>query len=121
MDCRVARVFFFQAEDGIRDYKVTGVQTCALPISSRSPPLPRGRFGRPGACGSTNAVMQPARRTGAANIRCWIQESSYFLSSTIEAELNAWFQPREYRLSYRGGVRDRYRGSSSARTAIRQV
>src|SRR2546426_7308642 len=27
--------FFFQAEDGIRDYKVTGVQTCALPISRR--------------------------------------------------------------------------------------
>src|SRR5205807_4514475 len=26
--------FFFQAEDGIRDYKVTGVQTSALPISS---------------------------------------------------------------------------------------
>src|ERR1039457_178349 len=25
-------MFFFQAEDGIRDYKVTGVQTCALPI-----------------------------------------------------------------------------------------
>src|ERR1022692_88515 len=24
--------YFFQAEDGIRDYKVTGVQTCALPI-----------------------------------------------------------------------------------------
>src|SRR5256885_9537999 len=24
--------FIFQAEDGIRDYKVTGVQTCALPI-----------------------------------------------------------------------------------------
>src|SRR3989454_10220233 len=27
--------FFFQAEDGIRDYKVTGVQTCALPIWGR--------------------------------------------------------------------------------------
>src|SRR5256885_3010900 len=27
--------FFFQAEDGIRDYKVTGVQTCALPICER--------------------------------------------------------------------------------------
>ena len=26
--------FFFQAEDGIRDYDVTGVQTCALPIFS---------------------------------------------------------------------------------------
>src|SRR5437870_11320241 len=30
--------FFFQAEDGIRDGHVTGVQTCALPISS--PPVP---------------------------------------------------------------------------------
>src|SRR2546426_644792 len=29
--------FFFQAEDGIRDYKVTGVQTCALPISTVRP------------------------------------------------------------------------------------
>src|SRR5256885_12606419 len=29
-------LFFFQAEDGIRDYKVTGVQTCALPISIRA-------------------------------------------------------------------------------------
>src|SRR5256885_11204101 len=28
--------FFFQAEDGIRDYKVTGVQTCALPISLKA-------------------------------------------------------------------------------------
>src|SRR6266850_4797296 len=28
--------FFFQAEDGIRDYKVTGVQTCALPILRRA-------------------------------------------------------------------------------------
>src|SRR5256886_12436864 len=28
-------VFFFQAEDGIRDLTVTGVQTCALPISFR--------------------------------------------------------------------------------------
>src|SRR6266704_3766042 len=26
-------IFFFQAEDGIRDRNVTGVQTCALPIS----------------------------------------------------------------------------------------
>src|SRR5256885_5261080 len=35
--------FFFQAEDGIRDYKVTGVQTCALPICS----CPRLTGGRP--------------------------------------------------------------------------
>src|SRR2546429_977817 len=29
----IHRIFFFQAEDGIRDVAVTGVQTCALPIS----------------------------------------------------------------------------------------
>src|SRR5256885_273800 len=32
--------FFFQAEDGIRDYKVTGVQTCALPISTANHNVP---------------------------------------------------------------------------------
>src|SRR5438034_9931286 len=39
------RVFFFQAEDGIRDHCVTGVQTCALPISWTSSPTSstRGR------------------------------------------------------------------------------
>src|SRR2546430_12929507 len=30
---RINLFFFFQAEDGIRDLTVTGVQTCALPIS----------------------------------------------------------------------------------------
>src|SRR5690606_39355245 len=29
-------IFFFQAEDGIRDFHVTGVQTCALPISAQT-------------------------------------------------------------------------------------
>src|SRR5205823_11974475 len=33
---KVYFVFFFQAEDGIRDKLVTGVQTCALPILARS-------------------------------------------------------------------------------------
>ena len=32
MNERVCVFFFFQAEDGIRDSPVTGVQTCALPI-----------------------------------------------------------------------------------------
>src|SRR2546430_13687229 len=32
MSMRVGLFFFFQAEDGIRDLTVTGVQTCALPI-----------------------------------------------------------------------------------------
>src|SRR5206468_7913516 len=39
--------FFFQAEDGIRDLIVTGVQTCALPIWPRPPARP-GRRGDSG-------------------------------------------------------------------------
>src|SRR5256885_11940264 len=42
-------MFFVQAEDGIRDYKVTGVQTCALPIYKRlyrmfKEPVPKGEY-----------------------------------------------------------------------------
>src|SRR5256884_3419357 len=45
IDVFIAFFFFFQAEDGIRDVAVTGVQTCALPIFYRirivnSGPLP---------------------------------------------------------------------------------
>src|SRR3989449_4207738 len=46
MDSLQALFFFFQAEDGIRDVAVTGVQTCALPISSLNT---IERIGRPEA------------------------------------------------------------------------
>src|SRR2546429_6334320 len=46
--------FFFQAEDGIRDVAVTGVQTCALPISWR-PLEPQTRSAR-------QAYKQPEER-----------------------------------------------------------
>src|SRR6476620_11005113 len=56
--------FFFQAEDGIRDIGVTGVQTCALPISS-SWPWRRAPEASWSACST-----RPARhRTG----RCWMR------------------------------------------------
>src|SRR6266496_5182515 len=47
--------FFFQAEDGIRDLYVTGVQTCALPISPSAAAVP--------CCCSTAppATSKPAR------------------------------------------------------------
>src|SRR5437763_10959621 len=45
------RLLFFQAEDGIRDTSVTGVQTCALPIWIRRNPLLSGRSSAcPEAC-----------------------------------------------------------------------
>ena len=45
-------VFFFQAEDGIRDRLVTGVQTCALPILFYSSPWGNGDRGRYRGTGS---------------------------------------------------------------------
>src|SRR5262249_56011525 len=58
--------FFFQAEDGIRDWSVTGVQTCALPISNinnviaRRQPLPRvGGTGLPASPGTPIADIVP--------------------------------------------------------------
>src|SRR5215213_6623879 len=49
--------FFFQAEDGIRDWSVTGVQTCALPIL-RPGACPRGLSG-PGS-GRARRRTRPA-------------------------------------------------------------
>src|SRR5205085_5520266 len=56
--CRVVCLwfFFFQAEDGIRDLTVTGVQTCALPISRLA-----GRTRR----GARRARRRRTRRDGA--------------------------------------------------------
>src|SRR4029077_8530790 len=51
-------VFFFQAEDGIRDSSVIGVQTCALPISGRG-----GCLRRPGGLRQVHAL--PASRAHA--------------------------------------------------------
>src|SRR5581483_12528365 len=52
---RIFLIFFFQAEDGIRDIGVTGVQTCALPIWSmraRMVPLAAGRDDVLDTCGT---------------------------------------------------------------------
>src|SRR2546421_5656849 len=56
----VLALFFFQAEDGIRDLIVTGVQTCALPICTQGAPRRAGgRRRRAGAGG------EPGRAPGA--------------------------------------------------------
>src|SRR2546429_3668840 len=53
--------FFFQAEDGIRDVAVTGVQTCALPISN----LRNGKFSDVSARAGAD-FGRPAVHRGAA-------------------------------------------------------
>src|SRR5690606_40620292 len=47
--------FFFQAEDGIRDFHVTGVQTCALPILASG-----------GKRGLAQSIFQVGGNTGSA-------------------------------------------------------
>src|SRR6266498_4454990 len=67
-------VFFFQAEDGIRDADVTGVQTCALPICSTaasSKPEDATRVGSPCApvCRSSPRVDRKSTRLNSRHVR----------------------------------------------------
>src|SRR5699024_12157591 len=54
--------FFFQAEDGIRDRNVTGVQTCALPIYRRPGGYRRQRRGRGRRSPRPRASVREARQ-----------------------------------------------------------
>src|SRR5690606_39754690 len=64
--------FFFQAEDGIRAFHVTGVQTCALPISR-----PRGPV----------SLSRPV--TFTTDQRCFLNASSVPVAGCISATLRS--------------------------------
>src|SRR5258708_21681524 len=107
--------FFFQAEDGIRDDLVTGVQTCALPISTESRdgrpsrPIPKG----PGAGIRDAATPRIAdhRRVpqACANTAC------RFL-------IGAWRAPRPNPLARRAASHLRpYRCDRAGRRSVRVV
>src|SRR5207237_3650165 len=57
-------LFFFQAEDGIRDSSVTGVQTCALPISQVLPSCSGKTCGQGDGCGGVCYARSEERRVG---------------------------------------------------------
>src|SRR2546430_3661733 len=61
--------FFFQAEDGIRDLTVTGVQTCALPISYRSPGGPPLRPASPSPASRTRSPLSTPAGTFTESLR----------------------------------------------------
>src|SRR6266550_6558074 len=74
--------FFFQAEDGIRDVAVTGVQTCALPICIRHGSGTQGRVhGIQG--GGDRAFVIDAAGQIAERLRDWSMPAS-------DDELRAW-------------------------------
>src|SRR2546426_12810024 len=108
--------FFFQAEDGIRDYKVTGVQTCALPISEHDQLRAVARlhrldgFGdepvRALARGEAHAVrhveeepdvhpVPPARQRGRASVRKRMTTSALRRASAQRSPglAGAWSRP----------------------------
>src|SRR5437870_10797527 len=85
--------FFFQAEDGIRDVHVTGVQTCALPISvlhlgddwigfrrfgrestSQQRDARPGKAGRGQQAAARDAIGKPFCRHGAPSLNRWERE-----------------------------------------------
>src|SRR6266849_3075183 len=78
--------FFFQAEDGIRDPLVTGVQTCALPISSVLPLFIEGEAG----VGKTEAAKVMADVLGARLIRLQCYEGIDLAHAVYE-----WNYPRQ--------------------------
>src|SRR5690606_40899834 len=61
-------LFFFQAEDGIRDFHVTGVQTCALPILVFGGFSPDSLADRINDCGSKLVITADGGLRGGRNI-----------------------------------------------------
>src|SRR2546426_7269174 len=75
--------FFFQAEDGIRDYKVTGVQTCALPIL---PMVLRGRRTTPATPALALLPVAPgiaASLGGPASVAVLWKILTYFAGASL--------------------------------------
>src|SRR5438132_13834991 len=63
----VSLFFFFQAEDGIRDHCVTGVQTCALPISMWSKVFSKMKLFVPSRCGRSHSKRYSSILAAAGN------------------------------------------------------
>src|SRR2546422_5319083 len=77
--------FFFQAEDGIRDVAVTGVQTCALPISHAAV-LIGGGIGTVEALARTDPdsvwrIVHHSARPTRAEVRVWVRAAQAAIGS----------------------------------------
>src|SRR5207244_7656509 len=82
--CFIMSLFFFQAEDGIRDDLVTGVQTCALPISTtKSAALPAVNVLQEKLVAGFRAVVLEAESANA--LVDWLKDHGYAYSPEVEA------------------------------------
>src|SRR5256886_17174588 len=82
-------LFFFQAEDGIRDLTVTGVQTCALPISDTRPKTAAASFKMAGkrihlvGCAKGAGMIHPNMATMLAFVASDAAISPVLLQKTL--------------------------------------
>src|SRR5688572_33435956 len=79
-------MFFFQAEDGIRDLTVTGVQTCALPISSTDCQIPTSVLPTTIASMATRNESRPGRARFQGNGIAGGVDASRMTRSITDAE-----------------------------------
>src|SRR3989440_5831095 len=79
------RFFFFQAEDGIRDLIVTGVQTCALPISPQ-PLIDSTRRGYGYDPAAARTLLAEAGSSGGIDVRLWRTGTNVELSRVRSEE-----------------------------------
>src|SRR5256886_11801987 len=84
----VVYFFFFQAEDGIRDLTVTGVQTCALPISARSLCLPCDDYSVCFAVGSSCRWLCRGSLTKIVYLRAHHRHRSEEHTSELQSQSN---------------------------------
>src|SRR2546422_1286562 len=105
--------FFFQAEDGIRDVAVTGVQTCALPISAvskvvdndsgyiRVATFNKGRAAEIAAkvkeltAGGSNKIVLDLRNCAGGEVKEAVETASLFLDKGLVCYLYGQHYPRE--------------------------
>src|SRR6266542_6267788 len=87
-------IFFFQAEDGIRDATVTGVQTCALPISFGVPPQYQVQY------------VMPRRTNGlaVASLACGIGQLFFWFLAAIPAVVLGHMARRQIRQTGEDGA-----------------
>src|SRR6266487_6744744 len=94
--------FFFQAEDGIRDGRVTGVQTCALPISRHWPSVTRSAG--LGASSSATTMDGPQIFRGPSHfLKAYLRLPYRFIRRSSTKRL-PWYLSRC--CCYAGGSRD---------------
>src|SRR6266567_5609292 len=103
--CVILVLFFFQAEDGIRDLTVTGVQTCALPISRRSA---AGALIAVGLALAVLVIIAPAAVPAGTPGHGRVDQNTGHAASALVVLLAAWAAGRAVRAgrAYTAGLRE---------------